>query len=224
LPIGWAIAVSLISGGVTSFLSWRAGASLIEGIIIVFLVEIVVGIISLDRLLRAKPTERIEHIAPETKILKRAREMRGRSDRSLHCIWCSMEYDNNLQDYFEGFRGLKPTVYRLINVRRRPSDVADHLGLFINEIRAGKYVITSTHHEAFEFLIGDKKEVLLLVPYATQYGISEAMYSVDVDFAHAVFRTYESLENDGSKLVIPVQADDNEAKRIIAEWIRNEAQ
>jgi len=219
LPIRWTIVLAVVLGIVIYSVSLKLGATPIEGAILVFLAEIVLGIFSLDRLLRPKPAERIEHIAPEANILRRAREMRGRSERSLHCIWCAMDYDDKLRKYFDEFRGLKPTVYRLLNVKRWPSDVSAHLESFIGEIKAGKYVVTSTRHEAFEFLIADKNEVLILVPYATQYGLSEGFYSIEVDFAHAVFRMYEDLVKEGNPLVIPVQADDNEAKRIIAEWI-----
>lgn len=220
MPISWTIVGAVILALSVYFISLRAGTSMTEGVILVLLAEIVLGIFSIDRLLRPKPTERIEHIAPEAKILKRAREMRGRSEHSIHCIWCSMEYDDTLKKYFDEFRGLEPTICRLINVKKRPSDISAHLERFINEIRAGKYVITSTRHEAFEFLISDKSEILILVPYATQYGLSEGFYSTDVDFAHAIFRMYEDLVSEGNQLVIPKQVDDSEAKKIIAEWIK----
>lgn len=188
MSVGWSIFVSIALGIIVGLASWRVGASLIEGTILVFLTEIALGVFNLDRLLRPKPAERIEHIAPEANILKRAREMRARSKHSLHCIWCAMEYDGDLKKYFDEFRGLEPTVYRLINVKRQPIGISTHLEHFIGEIRTGKYVVTSTRHQAFEFLVADKNEVLILVPYATQYGLSEGIYSTDVDFAHAVFQ------------------------------------
>lgn len=219
MTIGWTIFVAIVIAIIVGLASRQAGASVIEMIILIFLADMLLGIFNLDKLLRPRPAERIEHIAPEPKILKRAREMRARANRSLHCSWCSMEYDDALKTYLDEFRGLKPVVHRLINIKRRPSDISAHLGRFIAEIRAEKYVVTSTHHEAFEFLIADKNELLLLVPYATQYGISEGFYSTDVDFANAISRMYEHLALDGNQLVIPAEADDNEAKRIVAEWI-----
>ena len=219
MSVGWSIFVSVALGIIVGLASWRVGASLTEGIILVFLTEVALGIFNIDRLLRPKPAERMQHIAPEANILKRAREMRARAKHSLYCNWCAMEYDGNLKKYFDEFRGLESTVYRLINVKRRPIDIAVHLERFIGEIRTGKYVVTSTRHQAFEFLVADKNEVLILVPYATQYGLSEGFYSADVDLAHAIFRMYEDLLNEGNSLVIPAEVSDNEAKEIITEWI-----
>ena len=195
------------------------GASVVEGIMLVLLGEIVLGIFSLDRLLRPKSIATIEHITPEADILKRAREMQGRADRSVHCIWCAMDYDVKLRKYFDDVRGITPVVHRLVNVTKRPKDVSAHLTSFVAEIKAGKYVVTSTKHEAFEFLIADKSEIMILVPYATKDGFSEGFYSTDVDFANAIFHMYDDLMKQGKTLHIPLEADEEVTRQIIEEWV-----
>lgn len=135
-----------------------------------------------------------------------------------------MEYNDILKKYFDEFRGLEPTVYRLININRWPSEIGAHLERFIHEIKTGKYVVTSTRHQAFEFLVADKNEVLLLVPFATKYGLCEGFHSADVDLAQAFFRMYDDLAHEGTPLIIPAEASDDDAKAIIAEWIKTEKQ
>jgi len=203
--------------------SWRVGATLVEGIILVFLTEVALGIFNIDRLLRPKPAHRMEHITPERDIVKRAREMRARSSRSIYCNWCAMEYNDSLKAYFDEFRGSDAIVYRLININKHPKGTAAHLERFISEMQNGKYVVTSTRYQAFEFLVADKDEVLILVPDATKYGFSEGFYLADGDLAHAFFRMYEGLVSEGAPLQIPIEADDDQAKEIIAEWIKQEA-
>lgn len=218
MSVRWTIIVALGAGIITGLASRAAGASLVEGLTLIFLVEIVLGIYNLDRLQRPGP-ETIKHIKSEPEILKHAREMRERAERSLHSIWCSMDYDAALEKYFEEFRGLKTVVSRLINVKARPEDVSRHLDSFINEIRAARYMVTSTRHSAFEFLIADKNEVLFLVPRPTQYGLSEGIHSIDNDFTYAVLRMHEDLVKEGNQLVIPAGTDDDQARAIIAKWV-----
>lgn len=77
MSIGLSIFVSVAFGIIVGLASWQVGASLIEGIILVVLTEVALGIFNIDRLLRPKPAQRMQHITPEASILKRAREMRA---------------------------------------------------------------------------------------------------------------------------------------------------
>lgn len=220
MSAGWVTTLAVVLAVIVFFVSNYLKASPIESVTFVFLSEILLGLFNFDRLLRAKVPERIEHIQKEEDVIRKARQMRARARHSLHCIWCSMEYDAKLKEYFEEFRGLDLVVYRLINVKRRPDKVADHINRFIKEIRSGKYVVTSTSHEAFEFLISDRDEAMLLVPHPTKYGLSEGVHSTDLDFAYAIYRMYEGLANVGNQLSIPPEKSDEDAKAIIDSWIK----
>ena len=221
MPVGWVVFVAIVLAVIIFFVSNFAGASPIESVIFIFLSEILLGLFNFDRLLRARVSQRVEHIEDEDDIINKARQMRGRTRRSLHSIWCSMEYDESLRKYFEEFRGLEPTIYRLVNVKKQAREVNDHINHFLNEIRSEKYVITSTSHEAFEFFICDRDETLLLVPRPTKYGLSEGIYSADTDFAYAMYRMYEGLANAGNRLMIPSDVSDEDAKTIIENWIND---
>jgi len=181
----------------------------------------VVGIFSIDWTLRRRPAQRVEHIEREKDIVDRARKIRGNAEREIHCIWCSMDYGTDLQKYFSEFRGIKPTVYRLVNVRKQGPHMVNHLEQFISEIKDYKYIVTSTRHEAFEFFVADKGELLLLIPHPTKYGICEGIYSCMPGFAYAVYQMYQQLAAAGNTLVIPAAATDAEASIIIREWVRS---
>jgi hypothetical protein len=217
-----AILILSITLGIITFLAsfFAAKIDAAQSVMFVFLVEMVVGIYSIDKHMRHRPSQRFEHLENERSIIQKAQQMKTEANRSIHCIWCSMDYDEDLIKHFEGFRNIKATVFRLINVKKHPKDVTKHLNGFIKEIKEGKYVVTSTSHEAFEFLVIDKAaQVQLLIPHPTKYGFSEGIYSADIDFANAICRMYEELEKKGNNLDIPYTANDEEAKHIIDKWV-----
>jgi hypothetical protein len=217
-----AILILSITLGIITFLAsfFAAKVDAPQSVMFVFLVELVVGIFSIDKHLRHKPSQKFEHLDNEHDLIKKAQQMRNEAKKSIHCIWCSMDYDDDLKKHFEGFRNTKAIVYRLINVKKHSNDVLVHLFEFIKELKENKYIVTSTNHEAFEFLVIDKSaQVELLIPHPTTYGFSEGIYSADTDFANAIYHMYDSLEKKGNKLLIPTKADESEAKEIIEKWV-----
>ena len=221
MPRGWTIVLATGLAVVVGLAAQLGKATLVDTCVLILLAEALLGIVSIEWHLRRRLPERVEHIQRESDIVDRARHMRRRAKREVHCIWCSMEYDDDLRKYFDEFRGVSAIVCRLINVRKRPGDVANHLELFIDEIKNGKYVVTSTSHEAFEFFIVDRAETLLLVPHPTRYGLSEGIYSPDADFAYAMFHMYRGLAFAGNQLVIPKDQNDNDVKSTIDKWIKD---
>lgn len=170
------------------------------------------------------PSE-IEVLPGEKKILRKADEMEDDVSMNLYAMWCVMEYGPRLRKYFERlhasiFQKADVTLHRLINVSAvGPNNVAEHLCSAIEEIKAKKYHVSSTSHRAYECMIIDRDQALLLIPHAVRRVLYWGLFSEDEHFVNSMAVNFGQLENEGVPLDIPPDADDLSARTLIKAWI-----
>lgn len=166
--------------------------------------------------------EVVEVLTGEKDILRKAEEMienlKKAEDGEALAIWCIMRYNIALEKYFTKFKGEK--VHRLINVDAVGLDnVRDHLIAFLNEIKIGNYRVYSTSYSACEWLIVNKEEVLELIPHVTTRKMYRGIYATDEHIVNARVKDFEDLKKQGRALNIPPTFSDDEAKKLIEQWI-----
>lgn len=191
----------------------------VEAVTIGLLGEVVLLLVNVYTAQR-KPSPKVRLAYGERRVTNIARQIRKRADRDICSIWCSMAWSRDLEQYFdEELKLANIRISRLINPRKE--GVLKHLSGCVNDIKKGKYSVTSTNHSAFEFIVADSKEALMLIPYTLRPEISLGIYSKeDENFVSAMVRLFESLQKEGDNLSISEQATESEAKERIQKWIR----
>jgi hypothetical protein len=162
----------------------------------------------------------VQFIKGEKAIMRCGSGLKDDTRREIIAVWCVMQYGPSLKKYFDEFRG--PFVLRrLINVKNvGPKNVSDHLSNFLKELKSGSYTVTSTSHAAFEFLVSDKTEALFLCPHPVTGALDAGVFSKNEHFVSTIIETFQKLESDGTKLVIPEGTDDKTARTLIDDWIK----
>jgi hypothetical protein len=162
----------------------------------------------------------VDFIKGEKAILRRGSGMKDDAKREILAIWCVMQYGPSLKKYFDDFRG-SFVLRRLINVKKFGSkNVSDHLSHFLKELKSGSYVVTSTTHSSFEFLVMDKTEALFLCPHHVTGELHAGIFSKNEHFVGTIIGTFEKLDSEGTRLEIPEGTDDKTAKSLIDDWIK----
>lgn len=204
---------------------WTALA-VIDAVTIGLLAEIVLLLIN-DAVVREKPAQKVKAIYGEPDIVNMVRTMRNKAKHRIHSIWCSMDWTPDLEAYFLEFKGImdkkKIPVLRLINLEKAGNAVVQHLSEFREEIKTGKYIVASTPHTAFEFMVVDNKEALLLLPHAVRPEIALGIYSEDESFVNALVHLFITLWHKENELSVPIESSEDQITSSFHAWIQTHA-
>jgi len=159
-------------------------------------------------------------------VLLRGEKLRKEATHSIYGLWCYSGYEwEELSEYFRKEKALmkeKPRVefHRLMNVQIVGADKAkEHCDSFKEEIRSGRYVVTAVKYHSREFLIVDRKKLLILYQDMFSKSVGGGIGPCDErDMVAGFADEYEELEreNKDRKLNITSEA---EAQKNIADWI-----
>jgi len=219
ITLGATILVAVISIAVGVSIKMDLSQTIIFAMnneVLVFALEIYISVRTKER------TREVDIISGEGSVFRKAFDLEARAEREIYAMWCVMQYGPRLEEYFREFKGSRYVLRRLINVKNAGSkNVREHLSEFISELKSGDYVVTSTDHGTYECLIADRARALFLCPHHVTGALHLGLYSENDHFVSTMITTFERFETIGKKLVIPSDADDSTAKKIIGQWIKS---
>lgn len=214
--LGSSLLVAIISGIVGYAVHLDFG----QHLILILVSEILTFVVEITFVVRGKKEAHVvELVIGENDIRAKATSMKNMAQDQIYAMWCVMRYGPSLQQYFEQFRG-NFILRRLINVKKMGSkNVTEHLLAFQKELKSGKYIVTSTTHQAYECLVVDRKQALFLCPHHVTGAMHLGLFSMNDHYVSTIIATFEKLEGEGTRLEIPEGTTDAHVKEIIEQWV-----
>jgi len=219
-----------ITGLVTSLVGFYAKLDIGQTMILILVSEILlIEISSYISLQRSRRKSAIEVLRGEAKIFKRCIKMQKDAEALVYALWCIPRYTLTVEKYFDEAteyvrKKLKLKICRLINIREAGAErVKEHLASSLDILRSGKYVVYSTSHKAFEYLVIDRKNALFLAPHAIRDDLYMAICGREESFVYCLIELFDDLCRRGTELKIPDMKDESQLKAYINNWIDTQA-
>jgi len=176
---------------------------------------------------KAKGLKALENLKGGKRILKRALSMISRAKTEICATWCIPRYDKELEDYYKRVAHLldknrEVTLRRAINFREVGRERAEaHLLLMGRFLRRRQYIVYSTLHRAFEYIVVDGREALFLVPHAIRKDADFAVYGRQESFVFSWDEAFRELTSQGVNLEIPENVNDDGLRAAIRTWVNS---
>jgi len=174
---------------------------------------------------RKIPRRALKSLRGERKVFRKAVELQKQARSLIYASWCISRFSLTTEDYFKdttkeigGKQNL--VVHRLINVPEVGDDrVKGHLDKHLDMIKDGRYVVYSTDHKAFEYIIVDRKDALFLAPHAVRADLYMGLYGREESFVYCLIELFNEMCKKGDRLEMPQTDDKEELRAHINRWV-----